>query len=115
MLKNDSIFVGADNSIWYRGLKADDAPTTYINSATITFSLYTSEANAIAETSAVSGASAISMPYVSGSNGDYRGILDDAVVLTNGSVYYLVVKVDAGSGKKDKRVIPYTARLRGNV
>jgi len=112
MLKNDAIYVGADNAVWLRGLKADN-DDDFIASATVTFSLYASQATAISETSPVSAASAFAMRYENGSNGDYRGILDDAVSLTVGSEYWLVVKVDAGGGAKDKRAIPYTARLRG--
>lgn len=115
MLKNDSLFVGSDNSIWLRGLQADDALGTYISTATVTFSLHTTQAAAIAGTGAISDTSGTAS-YVTGSNGDYRGILDDAatVGLTIGTKYYLRIHVDAGSGKKDLRVLEYTARVRGS-
>lgn len=116
MLKNDSIFVGSDNAIWLKGLRADDALDTYISTATVTFSLHTTKQNAIDNASAIADTSGTAS-YVTGSNGEYRGILDDAatVGLTVGTKYYLRIHVDAGSGRKDLRVLEYTARVRSGA
>jgi hypothetical protein len=116
MLKNDPIFVGSDNAIWLKGLRADDALDTYINDATVTFSLHTTQAAAVAGTGAIADTSGTAS-YITGSNGEYRGILDDAatVGLTVGTKYFLRIHVDAGSGRKDLRVLEYTARARGGM
>lgn len=68
-------------------------PTTaeYVNDATVAFTLRT------AALAAVSGATGITMSYVSGSNGRYDGVLESTVGLTDGATYYLDVTATSGS------------------
>lgn len=60
----------------------------------------------------VTDATAISMAYVTASNGQYRGTLDEGVKLANGDQYWLEVSADAGSDIKDFRVVPVRAWYR---
>lgn len=111
-MKNaDDIFIGSDNAVYLRGLKADNA-TAFDNAATLTLSLHTSEANAQANTSPVSGASAISMSYVTGSNGVYRGVLPYTLTLTSGNRYWIGIAI-VGTAGRDRRVQDYVARSHG--
>jgi hypothetical protein len=112
----DSIFIGCDNDVNVKGLATARAPSTYIDDATITFHVFPTEAAAIAYITAGTTTGTVAngtCSYIASSNGDYVGTLDDATALTNGLKYYVAVKVDAGAGRKDGRVLEYTARLRG--
>jgi hypothetical protein len=60
----------------------------------------------------VTNATAVTMSYVTASDGKYRGTIDDDVVLQNGATYWIEVSADAGSDKKDFRVIEAIARYR---
>lgn len=113
MLNADSIFVGSDNDVVVLGVCKDSAPDTFPDDATVTFALYASEANALADASAISGTSGTAS-YVAGSSGDYRGTIADnqTALLTLGTVYWLGVKVVLADGETDRRAIPYTARGR---
>lgn len=114
MTKSDSIFVGSDNDVNVIGVREASAPATYLADATVTFGLYTSEANALAEASVISGTNG-TCTYVTGSNGNYRGTIADnqTALLTLDIVYWLGVKIVSQEGKTDRRAIPYTARGRG--
>lgn len=113
MTQSDSIYVGSDNDVNVKGVCKARTPTTPVNDATVTFALYTSEANALGETSAISGTSG-TCSYVSGSNGNYLGAIADnqSSLLTIGTVYWLGVKVVTQDGMTDRRAIPYVARGR---
>lgn len=60
----------------------------------------------------VTDATAVSMAYVTASDGKYRGTLDEGVKLANGQQYWIEVSADAGSDVKDFRVLEVTAEYR---
>ena len=69
-------------------------PTTgqYVNTATIRATMYESNG-----TTVVAGqAWPLVLSYVSASNGNYNGVLQDDRVLVEGRVYWLEVEADAG-------------------
>lgn len=112
MKYRDSIFIASDNRVYIRGLRdpesGDSGP--FINNATLTLSLHTSEANAAANTSPISNASSIAMDYITGSNGDYRGVLPYTLTLTIGTVYWVGITIDSTAGRS-RKVRPYTVRV----
>lgn len=91
-----ALYVGEDMAIQMIGLR-DAITGSYVNDATMTYTLKT------AAGVAVTGASAISMAYVAASDGNYRGTMDAAVsgTLTNETVYYLEITV---SGSVFRRI-----------
>lgn len=106
----DSIFINSDNAVYVRGLRADNAASgVTIDDATVTLSLHLTEAAAAAGTSPVTGASSISMTYVTDSNGDYRGVLPYSVTLTLGDVYWVRILIVSDAGRSVK-VRQYTVR-----
>lgn len=115
MNQADSIFVGSDNDVNVLGVRKAREPSTYLDDATVTFALYTSEANALAEVSAISG-TAGTASYVASSKGNYIGAIadDQTALLTLGTVYWLGVKIVTQDGMTDRRAIPYVAASRRN-
>jgi len=100
------LYIDSDNLIrWDKLVNAADG--SYANAATMTFTLKTVAGVA------VSGASAVSMPYVGNSNGRYQGILESSVSLAVGYRYYLEVTV-AQSGVNGFRRIQCIAQYRGD-
>jgi len=98
------LYVGEDMAIKMTGLK-NVITGSYVNDATMTYTLKT------AAGVAVTGASAISMPYVAASSGDYRGTMDATVsaTLSADTLHYLEITV---SGSVFRR-IPCVAQHRG--
>lgn len=97
----EQLNIGEDNNVWALKMRADD-DGDYLNSATVTFTLTTSSgAN-------VSGAVNVTMSYVTGSDGDYMGVLGKAVtaLLTPGAFYFLLINVNSQQGY---RKIEYVA------
>ena len=77
-----------------------DAPDTYINDATVTFTLY----NPDGSTSPAGISFPASMAYDSGSNGDYIGTVDGSLLtLDEGENYIVSVLAVSGSLKKEWR------------
>lgn len=60
----------------------------------------------------VTGATDVSMSYVAASDGKYRGVIDDDVVLVDGATYWIEVSADAGSDVKDFRSFDVVAKYR---
>lgn len=85
------LYIGNDQTIEVTGL-IDEVSGSYLNGATVTASVKTlAGAN-------VSGQSMpIALSYVAASNGNYRGTLEDGLVLTDGTFYVIEVSADAGS------------------
>lgn len=98
------LYIGEDLAIQMTGL-LNAITNAYVNDATMTYTLKT------AAGVAVTGASAVSMPYVAASSGNYRGTMDSSVsgTLTNDTVYYLEISV---SGSVFRR-IACVAQYRG--
>ncbi len=66
----------------------DDA---YVNDASVTMTLKDSTG------AAVTGATSLTMSYVSGSKGKYQGVIPYTVSLTAGSAYTLEITADSGT------------------
>ncbi len=96
------LYVNSDNLIQLDALTlaADDS---YVNDATVTFTLKD------ADEAVVSGASAISMGYVEDSDGKYQGTLQSTVSLSAGLKYLLDMTATSGSNVLFKRVICYAS------
>lgn len=60
----------------------------------------------------VTDATAVSMSYVTSSDGKYRGLIDEGVVLQNGATYWIEISADAGSDVKDFRSFDVIAKYR---
>jgi len=60
----------------------------------------------------VTDATAITMSYVAASDGQYRGTIDEGVVLQNGATYWIEISADAGSDVKDFRSFDVVAQYR---
>ena len=94
------LYVNSDNLLQLKKLKlaADDS---YVNDATVTFTLKDADEDVVA------GASAISMPYVASSNGWYQGTLQSTVSLTGGHKYILEIDAVSGENVLHKRITCY--------
>lgn len=78
------LFIENDNNIVVRGLRVA-ATGAYVSDASLTANV--SDQNG----SLVSGATSISVTFVSGSSGEYRGLIPSTVQLTAGTRYKIVV------------------------
>ena len=112
-IDDGNLFIGEDNIVVWgdqtrpsSGLY-DPVVGSFLNSATMTFTLKNSAG------SAVTLASAISMTYITGTNGCYSGILEDGVSLTENATYYLEITATVTSDRVGFRRIEYTARYHG--
>ena len=99
------VYVSNDNLVEIIGLQ-NAASDAYLNGATVTFTLKDSA------DAAVTGATTISMTYVSGSSGDYRGTLADTVSLTADAKYTCEITADGGAGLKGVWKAPVRAEDR---
>lgn len=88
--------IGNSVAVTWKGMATDEG--TVINDATVAFTLKDSSGVA------VSGASAITMGYVAGTSGNYRGILSNTVTagLTAGARYQIVITASTiyGQGQR---------------
>lgn len=67
-----------DNDVYLEGLR-QARDNSYVNDATLAFTAYDSDGNAI------SGATSVSMTYQASSNGNYIGVIPSSVSLTEGA------------------------------
>jgi len=82
----NELFVQNDNDIFVEGLRTSSNEANYINNATITVTLYDDETGTAI-------ASDVSMTYQSGSNGNYRGLIDaSTVTLHAGNKYTAIIE-----------------------
>ena len=96
------LYVRNDNSVYISGLR-NSSDDSYVNDATVTFTVYDESSNQIA------GAIGVSMPYVSASNGKYRGVMQSTADLIVGNEYTTVIV----STNYDFRVeMKHTAEIR---
>lgn len=98
-------FISNDNLVTITGLRRADAGA-YLNDATVTFTVTDTE------DAAVSGVATITMSYVSGSNGNYRGTLPDEASLVEGTNYIIKITTDGGAGLKGYWEQVFTAQRR---
>lgn len=112
-IQGGQLFIGQDNTVFW-GDRAipnsglyDNNLEQFVNNATVTFTLKDSAG------SAVSGATAVSMSYVTGTKGVYEGTLEDGVSLTENSTYYLEITATASGDRVGFRRISFQALYRG--
>lgn len=100
--------IGSDFDAEVIGAKSA-ATGTALNSATVTYQLYTAAGVAVAGASASGTAT-----YVAASSGDYRAVIDATVTatLTDGAAYY-VIFIGAQSGADFKARLDIVARAPG--
>lgn len=95
-----NLLVGNDNLIEVEGLQSELDLSNYLNAATVKATLKDLEGVDVA------GAIDIVLSYVSASNGNYNGTLDDTVVLSENTEYELWVDGNAGAGLQALWKIP---------
>lgn len=100
------IFIRNDNDFRVKGFR-DTRTGDYLNAATTA----TWELNPAKKATSPTAVSSGSMTYVAGSNGEYVGGIDDAVVLTEGTTYWLNVVLVQDGIRLDIE-IPVVAQLR---
>ena len=103
-MPDEFFYLATDSCIRVRNLR-DVVTAAAINDATIVATLYT------AAGVAVSGAENIPLSYVASTNGDYAGEIPNAVSLTAGAEYYLLITL-SGSGYKTTVRVTRTAAYK---
>lgn len=107
------LYIGEDNLVYWGDV---DTPGSglydaylgcFVNDATVTFTLKDSS------NSTVSGASSVSMSYITGSRGCYAGVLEDGVSLTENATYYLEITATGSGDRIGFRRLAYTAIYHG--
>ncbi len=83
-----NLYIGNSNAVRINGLRSS-VTGNYVNNATCSFTVLR---NGVA----ITGGSNIAMAYVSGSNGDYVGVLPETADLNN-SIHVVVITADAGT------------------
>lgn len=100
-----TVFAANTNLITLTGLQAA-VDASYINDATVVCTIKT------AAGVAVTGATAIAMAYVAGSDGNYRGVLPATVALADGSNYVAHIDADGGTDRVGHWEFKFVARTR---
>jgi len=91
---SETIYIDSDNLVTLDALY-DSAAAAYVNDATVTVTLTDRAGNE------VSGETwPVTLSYVSGSDGKYRGTLTDSLSLSANKRYTAKVTADGGAGKK---------------
>lgn len=110
VLNGDDLIIGSDNSVVLRGLldkfdpvDTDEVTPKYIDDATVTFTL---------KSVSFSGSDVATGTLTAvGEDGEYRGTIEDATSLTDGTTYYETITVDAGTDRvrlfRSKRIARY--------
>ncbi len=81
----------------------------FLNSATVTATLYESDGS----TEVTGQTWPVTLGYVAASDGRYEGLIDDVVVIVDGTRYLADIRiVDSGTGLKAKILYKVTARPR---
>lgn len=83
-LKKQYLYVGNDNEVMFGGVQ--DADGNFVSNATVSMTL----ADPASPTVNLLG-SAVTLSYVTGSNGRYRGVIQSTVALVAGVTYDLVI------------------------
>lgn len=100
---SNSFFTANDQLIEYAETQ-DVSSGAYINDATVSATIKTKTGTTLA--------GPIPMPYVTGSNGLYQGILPYDLPLTAGVEYIAEISINGGVGLVGFVGLPFTARAR---
>ncbi len=103
------IFIDNDNLIELIGLK-DIALNTFVNDATVLVTLTDT-----AGVEVVGQSWPVTLTYVTASDGNYRAVLEDGLVLLSGRKYTAVITADAGGDLLGKWTVKPTAKIRAAV
>lgn len=101
-----AIYLSNDNLLEIDGLK-NTATDAYINNATVTATLVDEGGTAV-----VGETWPITLSYVSGSDGKYRGTLKDTLSLTAGLGYTAQITADGGADLKGYWEFPLRSAVR---
>lgn len=120
---SEATFVAGDvgRSIVVRGAGVNGADlrttiATYVSATQVTLATTASSTVTGAYVRmSLPNAVSVSMPNVAASDGDYEGVCDDSVPLRRKTKYWVEIAIDAGSGKKDFRVLEAIAEYREEV
>lgn len=101
----DAVYLSADNLLKVSGLIDQASGGTYQNAATVTATVKNRAGHA------VTGQTwPLTLTYVPASDGQYEGVLEDAMVLKEGTEYFCEVTADAGAGKRAFWRLPLVAQ-----
>lgn len=107
-----NLYINADNMVHYDEARRADTGA-FLNSGTCTCTVRVAVSGTEPpDCAAVSGASNISMPYITGSEGHYAGSIPSTVTLAKGTKYWVCVTFNEDSFD-DFRVLEYTGNYRG--
>jgi hypothetical protein len=114
-IQGGKLYIGEDNIVFWgdrhvpnSGLY-DNNLEQFVNNATLTFTLKDSN------NTPVSGATSVSMTYVTGSKGVYEGTLEDGTSLTENATYYLEITATASGDRIGFRRIAFIAVYHGAI
>lgn len=91
MARDAYLYMESDILLKINGLQDQSADGDYINSATITFTLYDNKKD-VDGAATITGAVDLEATYVAGSEGDYECVIPFSVALTRGETYFGYVK-----------------------
>jgi hypothetical protein len=101
------VYFSSDNLLEVTGLK-NAASGNFVNNATVTANIVDSDGNA------VTNATNISLSYISGSNGNYRGTIPDTADIDRSAEYVAQITADGGAGLKAYWEIDLQSQVRYN-
>lgn len=108
----NNIWISADNMVHYDEARRADTGA-FLNAGTCTCTLRVVAAGTEPpDCDAVTGATSISMPYVTDSDGHYAGSIPSTVSLTKNQDYWVCITFNEDSFD-DFRAISYRAAYRG--
>ena len=100
------VFVNNSNAILLRGLRNEN-DSTFITNAVVEVTI--KDKNNIA----IPGVSwPKSMLYVTGTDGDYRAVLEDTIIFVPGATYYAYILANGGTNKIGRWKYSFTALER---
>ena len=93
-----TLYLNNDNLVEF-DMMTQSSDGSFVNDATVTFTLATSFTTAVPPVAAgaVANHSGVSMPYIAGSDGKYQGVIDSTAALTVGTTYYVGITYTSGT------------------
>ncbi len=102
----EAVYIANDNLLVVDQLK-NALSGTYINNATVTCTIVDSAGSPVAGQTWP-----LAVVYQAGSNGQYVGVIEDTLTLSETTSYIAKVDADGGSGLKGHWEIPLKAKVR---